>query len=263
MSQQILPKASSSADSIPGMWSGFLYVLLGRLRLYFSLVEESLRGEYVYKEETVKDWSKTLCLLDESFFPIYQLLHQSAPSPELVSLTSRRVIGLRQKLAQCKQSLELGDVSAVEKLFSLLYSLGEIRRLIVSWQQELAELEPSISTHELASSMPDAADLSLARLALQHLKLNLSHARRSLENIDEDATCMALRRAYFLIYYLAIVHPKEWEEAFHKQVEELHHKALESFPSGSLASQRIHDRYRKLQQYDLRTLQEYAAQLAH
>lgn len=262
MSHVTSPHPPTTSDVAQLQWNAFLFILLGRLRLYFSLVEQSLRQEYKYEESTVKDWLSTLDWLEGAFFPIYQLLHRPNLGKDESVLVSNRLTAFKATLSVSRELLSTTEQTPLVRLFDLLSHISRLRRLLLGWQQELST--------QLGNRLPDALvaldsapyGASLAMSARRQLYSNLTEASSQLALNNEDATCMALRRAYFLLYFLAVTNPQAWTAELHDQVLSLHTQALDVFPGGSLAYERIRERQKKLETFDLGALQHLATTIA-
>lgn len=235
---------------------GLLLVLLGRLRAYFSIVEQSLRTEFLHKDETVKDWLRSFDWLEDSFFPIYQLFRRAKATrePYLVEMEGR-VEYFKRELSDARKLLVDSTPSAVKKLFGLLQHVRNIHVGLGCWQDELRARSPRTVGDKASAVRP--AERSAFPSALVPLRRLILEFRTQLISNEELEICITSRRIYLLIYYTAAVHPEEWTLDLHRLVVGLHEEALQRVPSG-LARDSIRARLERLRMYNDQRFEELA-----
>lgn len=237
-----------------------LFVILGRLRAFFLIVAQSLRGEFLHEDKAINDWLNTLEWLEDSYFPVYQYFRGTALSGQsFVRSTAGRVACFKNELMEGRKMLLESSLSPILRLFELLNKLERIHEGFALWQTDLKrDLDISaFAQHAEVGSM----QASLAPSAADSLRQAIDELRSAIESKDEINACLASRRVIFLMYYTFITHPDEWTSELHQRVLNLHDQAIEVLPSG-LARQSISARRERLKTHDQQRFEEYALSLA-
>lgn len=238
-----------------------LFTLLGRLKLFFAFVEQSLRTEYLHDARTVEDWLYTLDWLDDSLFPIdeYFRNRQGGDDPELRGKEGRVEL-FKKLLTEARADLVDPGHSPVSKLYRLLDAVARLHGGLALWQKELArdfpECEAGARSLGLRSPFP-----SLAPSALRMLNRLMEDFSIYMTTKNEYSTCMTSRKIFLLLYYTVAVRPEEWFPRLHEQVVRQHEAAVRELPPGS-AGESIASRRDKLKHYDAEEFMRVAARVA-
>lgn len=248
------PQDNGNSWSLPSL----LFIFLGRLRWYFTFVEQSLRSEFLHKPEVVNDWLRTLTWLEDSFFPVYQLFQKAAvvDGEHFHHEMAIRLPSFEQRLELSRILLQDESVAPVKRLYGLLRNLREIRAGLILWRHYLTE---RYGNAEIGARLGQASTFldAVAPSAINLLQHEIAQADAEVGKGGEIAICMALRHTFFLLYYTAAVHPEEWTIELQDQVIELHQRAIDVVPIG-LARDSIHARLEKLRRIDNVRFEELA-----
>lgn len=239
--------ASASDD-----WRCVLFVTLNRIATCFAYVGDSLKSEYLFTRDSLADWRSTLTMLDDCFYGAYQLL-DSQQEILGAQVELDRIIVLRKLLRDC-QLLLGSDTHTPRQVFDrMIRAIFQITQLITDWCYEMAS-GPQGHTYRLAREAVDSGGL-LQRSAMVRVNQELIKADKAINKGLDDQTCMALRRAYFLFIFIALLCPNEHCTDLQAQITRMHARASEFISRDTLAGDRIRSRLERLKEFSLNSLQ--------
>jgi len=226
-----------------------LFTLLGRLKLFFALVQESLRTEYVHDSRTVDDWLYTIEWLEDSLFPIHEFFRRGDVQDALaLRKKANRFESFKTMLMDAKKVLVASEIDPVKKLFGLLDAVVGIHGGLARWQRELAPASQDCTPDLIVTSVRPPFP-SLAPSAVPVLSRLMEEFVACLVSKDETNTCLKSRKIFLLLYYTIAVRPEEWYARLHQQILRLHEAAVRELPPGD-ASESIEARRRILADYN-------------